>query len=123
MIFQTRQDTVRLVTSSAATLDVLLIVADATAGKLRLTHKVSSATTTTISTAPTSVRTVEQLTINNTHASTSDNLVLQLYDGTSAYVVYQCTLPAKYTLIYNEAGATIFTDDGTSIGGIDGGTP
>lgn len=123
MIFQTRSDTVRLVTSSAATLDVLLVVNDTSSGKLRLTHKISSATTTVISTAPIATRDVEHITIYNSHASTSDNLILQLYDGTNSYVVYQCTLPAKYTLIYNESGATILTDDGTAIGGVDGGAP
>ncbi len=115
MIHQTQQDTIRLVTSSAATLDVNCTVHDSNLGRRRYLTQVSSATTTTIVPAPTGVSEVDSIIIQNTHASTSVDITLQLYNGTTGYAFYFGVLPAKHTLIFFEGGIDIYDNTGVAM--------
>ncbi len=106
MILFGTNDIIRLVTSTAATLDVVALHATLSGGittKGRQQTKINSATTTTVVDAPGSgnERTVYALTIRNTHASLSSQVTVQLFDGTNAFALYRVTLGPGEQLIYD----------------------
>jgi len=99
-------DTLRLVTSSAANLDVVALHAttDGSAtnkGKTRT--GIASAATTVIVPAPGAglERTVYDLKIRNRHASLANTITLQDFDGTTAFELLKVTLGAGEALIYD----------------------
>ncbi len=106
MILFGASETLRLVTTSAATLDVIAIHATratdtVTRGKTRTA--ISSAATTEIVGAPGSgnERTVFDLVIRNRHASLSSTITLQDFDGTTAYERLKLTLAAGESASYD----------------------
>lgn len=105
-------DVLRVVTGSAVALDVVASYVDLDAGGLFSQVPVpandgtliSTAATTTIVAAPTGTnkRTIKSVSLYNRDASASDLVTVQLFDGTSAYVIVKTTLLAGETLCYDE---------------------
>lgn len=91
-------DVLRVVTSSTANLDItgsyVVNTEPVTFGSIR--QGVSSATTTSLTTAPgTSLKLdVYKLTIRNRHATTANTITLQIFDGTTAWEVAKFVLAA-----------------------------
>lgn len=91
-------DTLRVVTSSAANLDItgafVTNSEPATFGSIR--QSVSSATTTTVVSAPSAgqKRDVFSITIRNRHATTANTVTVQVFDGTNAFEIMKLTLAA-----------------------------
>ena len=108
MILLLSTDVLRIVTTSAANIDVVAGFADHNAGTIapgRQLTTVASAATSTIISAPaaSNQRTIRFLTIRNRHATTANTITLQLFDGTTAYEIHKITLGAGEALIYDEA--------------------
>jgi len=96
----------RLVSSSAANLDVLSLFATLAGGNTTQADnplKISSATTTTIVAAPGSgeERTVYSVAIRNRHASLSCTVTVELFDGTNSYHLATATLAPGEHLAYD----------------------
>lgn len=95
----------RLISSSTATTDVTAHYVDKSGTTItegtELTP-ISTATTTTILPAPASStsRAVKALSIRNRHATTAQTITLQLYNGTTAFDLWNCTLSAGWALHY-----------------------
>ena len=110
-------DIVRVVTSSAANLSVVACFVDAidaSAKYGRQTTSISSATTTTIVAAPSgqySVRRIETIRIANTHASTSNTVTVQYYNG-SAFVLWSGVIAAGEVLGYDGKTFTLYNTGG-----------
>lgn len=99
-------DTLRLVTSSAANLVAVCNFATLAAGsaaKGRQRTLISSATTTPIVDAPgtDAERTVYSILIRNTHASLANTVVVQEFDGATAYERLRVTLGAGEQLLFD----------------------
>lgn len=99
-------DVLRLVTSSAANLDVVAAHAttDGTTTDQGATRtKISSAGTTVIVAAPgaDTDRTVFAATIRNRHASLANTVTVEIFDGTNAFEVAKVTLAAGEQLVYD----------------------
>lgn len=92
-------DIIRVVTDTAATVDVtawfsdMLTTTNAASFDKQLTA-ISSATTTTIVAAPAAsyVRKVREVTLRNRHASTSVTVTVQVYNGSTAYEWHKTVL-------------------------------
>jgi hypothetical protein len=108
VLYQTQKDTIRVVTSSAATLDVNCIVEDANLGRRRYLTTITSATTTVISPLPTRSSELKTLIVFNSHASLSSDVTLQLYNGATAFTFYSGNLPPKHTLIFSDGEIKIY---------------
>ena len=101
-------DVLRVVTTSAATVDVVAGFADYATGAVTPGNQktaISSAATTTIVAAPGASiqRTIRFLSVRNRHATTASTATLEVFNGTTAYAVYQVTLAAGESLLYDEA--------------------
>ncbi len=99
-------DTLRLVSSSAANLDVVALHAttDGSATQKGKTRTgIASAATTVIVPAPGAglERTIYDLKIRNRHASLANTITLQDFDGTTAFELLKVTLAAGEALIYD----------------------
>ena len=111
-------ETVRVATTTAAPVSVLAVYSDydgvsASQGKQRTS--ISSATTTTVISAPgvNGDRIVHGMTIRNTHASLATTVTVQDYDGTTATEIYRVTLAAGEQAIFSRAqGWTYFNAQG-----------
>lgn len=110
-------DLIRVVTSSAANLSVVACFVDAIDASAKYgsqTTSISSATTTTIVAAPSgqySVRRIEAIRIANTHASTSNTVTVQFYNG-SAFVLWSGVIAAGEVLGYDGKTFTLFNTSG-----------
>lgn len=99
-------DVLRLITSSAAGIDVVAGYATKDADSVdqgTTRTKITSATTTTIVAAPGSgnERKVYGLSLRNIHASLANTVTVQVFDGTSAFDLYKITLAAGETAIWD----------------------
>jgi hypothetical protein len=99
-------DVLRLVTSSAANLDVVALHASTdgsitTKGKTRTA--IAAAATTEIVPAPgvDFERTVYDLKIRNRHASLANTITLQDFDGATAFELFKVVLAAGEALVYD----------------------
>lgn len=97
----------RLVTSSAANIDVHADWVDLAAGVTTPglnNTAISTATTTTIvgSPAASTSRTIKTVTIRNKHATTSNDVTVLHSDGTTVVEMVKFTLPAGFSAIYDE---------------------
>jgi len=106
MIVLNSTDVIRVVTGSAVTVDVVAffhdVVTDARTPLRQLTA-ITTAATTTVVAAPsgqTSKREVSGIVIRNTHASSSNLVTVQLYDGSTAYQLHSKTLVAGASVTY-----------------------
>lgn len=103
-------DVLRVVTNSAATLNVVANyatrAANGTVSKGRQRTVVSAVTTTTVCDAPSAgeERTVYSLVIRNTHASLANTVTVQEFDGTTAYERFRVVLAAGEQLIFDGLG-------------------
>lgn len=122
MILTSTSDIIRIVTSSTADIHVQAGWVDITTSAFtpgRTNTVVTSATTTTIVASPASStqRQVKTLYLYNAHASTSNTITIQHYDGTTSVNVHKHTLAAgesvEYTgqqfLVYDSAGTLLYT--------------
>lgn len=108
MLLTTASDIIQLVTSSAANIDVQANYADQTTTTFtpaRLLTAISSATTTTIVGSPDAEtqRQVKSIAIYNKHASTSNTVTAQFYDGTTTVIVWKGLLLAGESVEYTGA--------------------
>lgn len=97
----------RLVTSSAADIDVHADYVDLSAGVTTpglANTAITSATTTTVvpSPAASTSRTIKTVTIRNKHATTSNDVTVLHSNGTTIVEMVKFTLPAGFTAIYDE---------------------
>lgn len=103
-------DAIRLITTSVATLDVVAFHATTdgtTTTHARAQAKINSATTTVLVAAPgvDLTRTVYQASVRNTHASVSNTVTVQLFDGTNAYEIAKVILGPGEQLSFDGLGA------------------
>lgn len=100
MIFLTSTSDIIRITTEAGAIDVHASWVDLLAGVLTPgrtnTAQITGATTTTIVGSPASStqRSVKYLVIRNSHASTSNAISVQHYDGTNSEIIFKCTLLA-----------------------------
>jgi hypothetical protein len=78
---------------------------------------ITTATTTTIVAAPgaDTVRNVRFLSICNTHASTSVNVIVEHFDDTNAVQLYRISVPAGCLVTHSEGKWTLFDSAGSPI--------
>ena len=99
--------TLRLVTTSAAPLDIsgAHVTGDGLAAgvKAPILQSIAAATTTTLVAAPGAgmERAVYALTIRNRHASLANIVTLQVFDGTTAFDLFRVTLAAGEQATYD----------------------
>lgn len=111
-------DVLRLVTDSAATLDVVALYATlsggvTTRGKTRTA--ISSATTTVVVPAPGSgnERVIYNMAIRNRHASLSSTIIIQDFDGTTAFERFRLVLgPGEQAVHDGITGWEVFNAQG-----------
>lgn len=101
-------DVLRVVTSSAANVDIVAGFADHADGVVTPGNQastVASASTTVIigAAGADKQRTVRFLSIRNRHATTANTITMQLFNGSVAYEVYKVTLAAGESLLYDES--------------------
>lgn len=112
LLLASTSDLIRLVTGSAVTVDVhaswanLDTSTDPDAVSFgRQNTAISTATTTTIVPAPGSAtiyRTAKTISVRNRHATTAVTVTVQHTDGTTVSELISVSLPAGYTLHYDE---------------------
>jgi hypothetical protein len=119
LLLTTTSTLLRLVTNSAGDIEVAWSGVDANGTTFTpvggTPANISTATTTTIVAAPASStqRNVKDLNIANNHASNSNTLTIEQYDGTNAVVRWRGTLLAQERLVFDEAGQwTVYGSDG-----------
>jgi hypothetical protein len=118
----TTSSVLRLITSSTANIDVICNwVETNSSGQTpdqQLTA-INTATTTTILSAPaaSTVRRAVGLYVCNRHATTANTIELQVYNGTTAYQLFDVTLAAGWTLFVGEDGRpAVFDSSGRLLG-------
>lgn len=98
-------DVLRVITDAACSIDVQASFVDLSAGTpapgVQRT-KISTATTTTVVSAPASstTRNIKALSIRNTHASTSVGIGVQVFDGTNAYEIEAAVLAPGQSAVF-----------------------
>lgn len=103
-------DVLRIVTTTAASLNAVCAfttrAADGSISKGRQRTVVSSATTTTVVSAPAAgdERNVYSLSIRNTHVSLSNQVTIQEFDGTTAFERFRVILAPGEQLIFDSFG-------------------
>lgn len=119
IILSSTSDLLRVTTSGAITTDVHATFVDlngTTVTPGRTNTAITTATTTTVVGSPASdtYRTVKTLTIRNKHATTSVDITLIHTDGTTAVELFDFTLPAGYSIFYDESnGFTVKSNYGS----------
>ncbi len=116
MILSSTSDVLRVVTSSAVTVDAYASYVDANGTTVvggRQSAAITTATTTTVVGSPGSgvARKVKTLTIRNKHASTSVTVTLEHFNGTTAVEILKRTLAAGEQITY-EDGQGFTAEDG-----------
>jgi len=117
----TTSSVLRLITSSTANIDVTCNWVETntggqTPGQQLVT--ISSATTTTILAAPASgtVRRAVGLYVVNRHASVANTVTLQVFDGTTAFKIFEVSLSAGWVLFVGEDGRpAVFDANGRAL--------
>lgn len=120
MLLSGTSDLIQIVTNSTGNIDVVAEYADLLTGVVtpdRLLTKITAGapTTTTVvgSPAASTKRKVKELLISNNHASTSNLISIQQYDGTNTVVIDSVNLLAGERIRYREAtGFTLIGSDG-----------
>lgn len=122
MFLATTSSVLRLVTTSTADLDVTCNWVETnssgqTPGQ-QLTA-INTATTTTVLSAPASgtVRRAVGLYVMNRHASTANTVTVQVFNGTTAYELFEVSLSAGWMLFIGEDGRpAVFDQNGRLLG-------
>ena len=107
LLLTSTDDKIRVTTSAAVTTDVHASFVDyngTTVTPGRLNTAISTATTTDVVSSPGSStqRNVKALHVRNRHATTSQDVTVIHTDGTTACELVKVTLPAGYTLAFDE---------------------
>jgi len=105
MLLASVTDIIRVITGSAVTTDALATWADTTASAFtpgNLPRAITTAATTTLveSPAASTFRQVKFLVIRNKHASSSNEITLQHFDGATAFELWKGVLAAGESLAY-----------------------
>ena len=108
-------EVLRVVTSASADIDTFASYGDMSGVSVTPGNQVATIatnTTTTIVSAPGSsvYRTVKYLSIHNRHASTSNTVRLEFYNGTTAYILKNITLAPGEEMMYDEANGWSFVN-------------
>lgn len=120
MLLTSTSDIIRIVTSSTADIHAQTSWADITTTTFtpgRTNTIITSATTTTIVASPTAStqRQVKTIVLYNAHASTTNNITIQHYDGTTSNTVYYHILLAGESLEYNGQQWARYDSSGTIV--------
>lgn len=116
LLLASTSDVIRVITGSAVTAQLVhasyVDLQGATVTPGRTNTSITGATTTTVVGSPASstYRTVKTLTIRNTHASSTNDITIQHYDGTTAIDLLKVTLAAGECIQYHEGAGFWFTD-------------
>lgn len=117
LLLASTSDVLRVITGSSGSIDVHASYATLTtsSGAVlpgRKNTAITTATTTSVATAPSSgeVRTVKTLTVRNKHASTSNAVTVAHYDGTTEVELFKTTLAAGECVHYHEQAGFWMTD-------------
>lgn len=122
MFLATTSSVLRLVTSSTADIHVVCNwVETSSSGQVAGQQRtaINTATTTTILSSPaaSTVRRAIGLYVTNVHASASSTVTLQVYDGTTAYEMYEVSLAPGWLLFVGEDGRpAVFDSSGRALG-------
>ncbi len=100
MLIQTRKDTLQIVTSSTAPLDVVITHYGPQNELSRTLAKITTASITDVLATPTNFREIENISVRNTHGATANTITVQVYDGSLTYEIKEVTLAAGQTLVY-----------------------
>lgn len=117
MILTSTSDIIRIVTSSTADVHIQAGWADMTTSAFtpgRTNTVTTTATTTTIVASPgaSTQRQVKTLRIYNAHASTSNTVTVQHYDGTTSNTVFSHVLLASESITYDGNSWSVFSATG-----------
>lgn len=110
LLLTSTSDIIRLITGSAADIEVHTSFVDAAAGPTftpgRTNTSITTATTTTVVASPgaSTQRNVKHINVTNNHASASCVVAVEHYDGTTAVELMQFTLLPGENMIFNEEG-------------------
>lgn len=110
LLLTSTSDIVRIVTGSAATVNVHASVMDNASGTItpvRInTATISTATTTTVVASPASStqRNVKNLSVHNVHASTATTVDVQHFDGTNSESLWSANLLPGEAVVFDETG-------------------
>lgn len=110
LLLTSTSDIIRLITGSAADIEVHTSYVDAAAGPTftpgRTNTSITTATTTTVvgSPAASTQRNVKHINVTNNHASASCNVAVEHYDGTTSVELMQFTLLPGENMIFNAEG-------------------
>lgn len=109
IILSSTSDLIRVITTSASTIEVHTSYVDNSAGSItpgRTNNIISTATTTTIvgSPAASTFRNVRHINITNNHATNSCNVAVTHTDGTTTVELMQFILLPGENMIFNEEG-------------------
>lgn len=118
MNLTTTSDVLQLVTSAAGQIDVFSSYADVSGSTVtvgRQVQRINTATTTTIVSAPaaSTSRNAKRVAVANNHASVSNTVTWQFFDGTNTIVLESFTLAPSERFSYSEtAGIRVYDASG-----------
>jgi len=106
MLLTSTSDIIRITTTTTASIDVYVGWADITSSSLtagRTNTAITTATTTTIVASPgaSTQRQIKFISVKNKHATASNVITIELYDGSIYVQIFKCTLLAGEALEYN----------------------
>lgn len=117
LVLSSTNSIVRLITTGTANIDVQCAIVDHTTSgdtfaAREQTTAITTATTTTIATAPASgkIANVKFVSARNKHASTANTLTFEHYNGTTAVELFKCTLQASEVAVMNADGVWFVYD-------------
>lgn len=115
VLLTSTSDLIRIVTSAAGAMDVHASWMDHLSGVVTPgrtnTASITTATTTTVvgSPAASTQRNVKLLTISNEHASVTNVITVEHFDGTTAETIWEGTLlPGEFVILDSEGGWTLY---------------
>lgn len=119
LLLTSTSDIIRIVTSAAGAIDVHASYMDNASGTITPgrtnTASISTATTTTVVASPgaSTQRNVKGLSISNEHASVTNGITVEHFDGTTAETVWKGTLLVGERVVFDQEGRwTVYTING-----------
>ena len=118
ILLQNTTDALRVVTSQAIPIDVSAFFAEITSSTnavddQRQLTAITTATTTVVLSSPSAGvrRILRALAVHNKHATTTQQITVQIFDGTTAFDLLDIALPPGSTLFYHGANEWSVKDD------------
>jgi len=102
MILNSSADSLRLTTTSAATLNVICSYSEGGLVGPSVRTIISSATTTSILGGSLTLKSVKSVVVTNTHASLSNTVTLALFNGATSFQVFKVVLASGESFTYFE---------------------